>query len=179
VIRKGNEKIILRPEVVGHVFAPLHEDEVKYLGRLKDKTLNRAKEILAYEATRITHGETAARKAYMASVSHFGPADPAGQVETSSAIRSITVNAAASVPVYTLPAAQTAPEIPAIDLFVLSGLAKSKSEARRLISQGGGYIGDERIAGLETMISQDDLTGAGIILRAGKKRVIRIKTPGG
>ncbi len=158
-------------------FLPI--EEVKRLGNLKDKALNRAKEILAYEATRITHGETAARKAYMASVGHFGQADPTGSVETSSTIRSITINVGASVPVYLLPAAQTAPEIPAIDLFVLSGLAKSKSEARRLIGQGGGYIGDERISGVETTILQDDLTGEGIVLRAGKKRVIRIKIQGG
>ena len=89
------------------------------------------------------------------------------------------ISTEASVPVYTLPVAQTASEIPAIDLFVLSGLAKSKSEARRLIGQGGGYIGDERIAGLETTISRNALTGEGITLRAGKKRVIRIKIQGG
>jgi len=156
-------------------FTLLPMDEVRRLGCLKDKALNRAKEILAYEATRITHGEAAAREAYSASVRHFGQADPSGLIETSSEICSLIVNTGSTIPIYTLTDEQKIPEIAVVDLFVFCGLTKSKSEARRLIQQGGGYIGDGRINGTDVMVPLDDLAGEGIILRAGKKRVIRIK----
>ncbi|MBW1659378.1 MAG: tyrosine--tRNA ligase, partial [Deltaproteobacteria bacterium] len=66
-----------------------------------------------------------------------------------------------------------------VDLFVLGGLTKSKSEARRLIKQGGGYLGDKRIEGIDTTIDLTALAGEGITLRAGKKRVVKIKIGGG
>lgn len=161
------------------LFTFLPIGEVKYLGALKDRALNRAKEILAFEATRITHGETAAREAYLASIKQFGSADPEGEIKTSSSIRSIKMDMGASIPVFYYPYSQKSIEIPVVDLFVFGGLAKTKSEARRLVKQGGGYIGDERIASIDTTVPQDLLENGGIILRAGKKRVVRIETKGG
>jgi len=161
------------------LFTFLPMDEVRRLGNLKDKALNRAKEILAFEATRITHGDAAAKEAYLASINQFGSADPKGKIKTLSAIQSIGLDQGASIPTCYYPDAQKSKGIPVIDLFLLSGLAKTKSEARRLIKQGGGYIGNDRIPSIEAMVSRDALSGGGIILRAGKKRVVRIKTEGG
>jgi len=64
--------------------------------------------------------------------------------------------------------------IPAYELFALVGLTFSKSEARRLISQGGGYLNGERIESFEKMITLDDVREGSIILRAGKKRFHRV-----
>ena len=157
------------------LFTLLPMDEVRRLGKLRDRALNRAKEILAFEATRLTHGEAAAKEAYLAAVKQFGSADPKGEIKTSSSIRSTEMDPVASIPTLSYPGAGRSDEIPLVDLFVFSGLVRSKSEARRLIKQGGGYINKERIKGSDATISRDALTGEGIVLRAGKKRVIRIK----
>ncbi len=155
------------------LFTLLPMDEVKRLGSLKDRALNRAKEILAFEATRITHGEAAAKKAYLAAIRQFGAADPGGKIETSSSIRTIGMDPEASIPTFTY--AEAKEEVPLVELFVLGGLAKSKSEARRLIKQGGGYLDDKRIQHVEASVPLRALTGTGVILRAGKKRVVRIR----
>ncbi len=158
------------------LFTFLPMEEVERLGGLKDKDLNRAKEILAFEATRITHGEAAAKEAYQAAIRQFGSADPEGRIETSSIIRSVAMDREASIPVcYYAPDEGEGSEVPVVDLFVLGGLAKSKSEARRLIKQGGGYLNDERIEGIDATIVLESLKGEGVTLRAGKKRVVRIK----
>ena len=156
------------------LFTLLPMEEVRRLGALKDRALNRAKEILAFEATRITHGEPAAREAYLAAIRQFGAADPEGTVATSSSIRAIGGRADADIPTVTFPVEAPLQEIPVVDLFVFSGLTKSKSEARRLIQQGGGYINDERVTDIGGTVSLTSLKGKGIILRAGKKRVTRI-----
>jgi tyrosyl-tRNA synthetase len=162
------------------LFTLLPMEEVERLGSLKDKDLNRAKEILAFEATRITHGEAAAKEAYLAAIRQFGSADPEGRIETSSIIRSVAMDREASIPVcYYAPDEGEGSEVPVVDLFVSGGLAKSKSEARRLIKQGGGYLGDKRIEGIDTTVDLAALAGDGITLRAGKKRVVKIKIGGG
>ncbi len=157
------------------LFTLLPMDEVRRLGSLKDKALNRAKEILAYEATRITHGEQAAREAYLAATRQFGAADPEGTIETSSTIRAISDTVNVAIPTWILPHPEQHTDISLVDLFVSCGLVKSKSEARRLIRQGGGYLNDKRIAETEATIPVTALKGDGITLRAGKKRVMRIK----
>ena len=61
-----------------------------------------------------------------------------------------------------------------IDLFMMVNLVSSKSEARRLIQQGGCYINDKRVETIELRIDLSFSDGNGIILRAGKKRYHRI-----
>ncbi len=157
------------------LFTFLPMDEVRRLGGLKDRDLNRAKEILAFEATRITHGETAAKEAYLAAIRQFGSADPEGKIETSSAIRNVAMDRDASIPICYFRPEGSREEIPVVDLFVAGGLAKSKSEARRLIRQGGAYLSGQRIGNIEATVSAKALAGEGVVLRAGKKRVVRIK----
>ena len=158
------------------LFTLLPMDEVRRLGALKDRALNRAKEILAYEATRITHGEIAAKDAYLASIQQFGPADPEGEIKTSSSIHTIKIDQSASIPTVTYPGTNQKDKITLVELLVFSGLVKSRSEARRLIRQGGGYLNNERITSLDATVPRQALAGEGITLRAGKKRVIRIRT---
>jgi len=157
------------------LFTLLPMEEVHRLGTLNDKALNRAKEILAFEATRITHGESAAREAYLAAIRQFGAADPEGAIETSSAIRNVTDRVKAAIPSWTLPSTEQRQEIPLVELFVSCGLAKSKSEARRLIRQGGGYVNGQRVTETDAVVSVTILRGDGIVLRAGKKRMMQIK----
>ena len=63
-----------------------------------------------------------------------------------------------------------------MDLFVSAGLTRSKSDARRLVQQGGAYVNDEPVQDIEALITDADLEHGEILLRAGKKRFHRIVT---
>jgi tyrosyl-tRNA synthetase len=162
------------------LFTFLPRDECARLGALPGHLLNRAKEILAYEVTALCHGAGEAGKAYLASLSAFGTADPGGEVATSSAVRDVA------------PGDGPGPQLPAIDirrteleamdlagLFARAGLASSKSEARRLIRQGGAYLGEAQLpAGDEgrPLSGMPWLSEGSVTLRVGKKRhrVVRV-----
>ncbi len=64
--------------------------------------------------------------------------------------------------------------IPAYVLFKKAGLCKSRGDARRLISQGGGYLNDIRIDKFDRIIGPKDLLNDSILLRGGKKRYLRV-----
>ena len=78
------------------------------------------------------------------------------------------------MPTTSIPAKQLAAGVSPIDLFAAVGLSRSKSEARRLLEQGGMYVNDQRIESLEHELDEADLTPEGILLRAGKKKYHRI-----
>ena len=157
------------------LFTFLPMDEVRRLGGLEGNLINRAKEILAFEATAINHGREEASKAYLASVKTFGSADPEGVVETSSLIAELKVDREEELPTLTLPLAELdSGNLTVLDLFVLSGLSKGKGEARRLVRQGGAYVNDQRIDDEIKIFSRPDLKDDAFILRAGKKRYHRI-----
>ena len=63
---------------------------------------------------------------------------------------------------------------PAYILFEETGLCKTRSEARRLLSQGGGYIGGERIQAFDQIIDSGNFTDNSLLIRAGKKKYMRI-----
>ena len=150
-------------------FTFLHVDEIEALASLKPPLLNRAKEILAYEATRITHGEEQARSAYLASVEKFGESDPSRRVETSSSILRCE-GAQAAHPSIEIAKKTIIEGMSVIDAFVVSGLCSSKGEARRLIRQGGAYIGPKRVEDESVVLVEDDFVEGALELRAGKKR---------
>jgi tyrosyl-tRNA synthetase len=131
---------------------------VQRLGRQQGAALNEAKEVLATEVTAIVHGRDAADKARRAARSAFGGAG----------------DGAADIPTTRLPAERLRAGMLAIDLFAEVGLVKSKSEARRLIKQGGARVGGQRVVDFEHRIGLDDLDGGAVLLRAGKKRVHRV-----
>ncbi|MBW1708699.1 MAG: tyrosine--tRNA ligase [Deltaproteobacteria bacterium] len=156
------------------LFTFLPMDEVKNLEAQEGSLINRSKEILAYEATAVTHGHEAARDAYIASVKAFGQADPEGLVKTSSQIANIKLEAQADLPTTSITSEELKNYPTATDLFVFAGLTKSKSDARRLIRGGGGYINDQRVEKEDQAFTSNDLKDSALLLRAGKKRYHRI-----
>ena len=149
-------------------------DEINRLDQLEAPLINRAKEILAYEATSITHGKDAAEKAYKASVKQFGPADPKGQIATSSDVSKIALDFTEDLPTIKLKMAELDAGIGVIKLFVDSGLCKTNSDARRLVQQGGAYINDEACSDAYAIVTKDALKDNEALLRAGKKRYKRV-----
>jgi tyrosyl-tRNA synthetase len=154
-------------------FTYLPMNEVKELAALKPPLLNRAKEILAFEATSINHGEDAARKAYHASIEKFGEADPNRTVLTSSGILSLGSGIAES-PSIMVDRKKITKGFTVVEAFVVSGLAESRGEARRLIRQGGAYIEGKRVDGDAISLSESDFKNGELNLRAGRKRHMRL-----
>ncbi len=141
------------------IFTFLSVEEIKKLGRLKGAEIKHAKEILAYEATKILHGEKAAKKVSDASRALFGKEK--GRKDL--------------IPTYYLNKEQVEIGIPAFRIFVMSGLASTASSATRLIEQGGGYLNEKRIIDPRSKITSDDFKRDEVLLRAGKKKYQRIK----
>jgi tyrosyl-tRNA synthetase len=141
------------------LFTFLSMERVRELGRLKGAEIRQAKEMLAFEVTQLIHGQDAAAAAREASRKLFGK----GVVSD-------------AVPTTELAAAELAAGIAAPELFQRAGLCRSRSEARRLIEQGGAYVNDKPVGSVEDVISTNHLAGGAILLRAGKKRYHRIVT---
>ncbi|MBO7741560.1 MAG: tyrosine--tRNA ligase [Victivallales bacterium] len=152
-------------------FTALPMEEARRLGSLPSPEINRAKEILAYEATALVHGHEAAAAAYVAAGSQFGFADPEGKIPTSSAVAAITQEAAAqAIPSITISAAELEAGVGILTLMVKAGLCASNGDARRLVTGGGCYIGEERITDPRMTVTPAIFNGAAeIMLRAGKK----------
>jgi tyrosyl-tRNA synthetase len=138
-----------------YTFLPL--EEIAGLGALEGAELRRAKEVLAYEVTRLTHGQQEADQARETSRALFGGGA-----------------APADVPTTALPAAELAAGLAVTELFERVGLVKSRSEARRLIQQGGAYLGDAQVAAVDAVVTAADVPADGLLLRAGKKRYHRV-----
>ena len=126
-----------------------------------------AQKQLAFEVTKIVHGEAAAKKAKSDSEQMF--AAERGAMDLSRLDPAITTE---------LKKAELAVGLALVDALIKTGLCKSKSEARRLIGQGGVYVNDERIQDQNYTLSPKDLAQNAIILRTGKKnyRVLLIKS---
>jgi len=137
-----------------YTFLPL--DEIAQLTSVEGAALRDAKEVLAYEATRITHGDAAANDARQRSRELFGE------------------GAAEAAPTTQLDAGQLPAMIAVTELFCLAGLTRTRSEARRLIEQGGASIDGEPIVDANQVCGRKRLTGPGVLLRAGKKRFQRV-----
>jgi tyrosyl-tRNA synthetase len=132
-------------------------EEITRLSALQGAELRQAKEVLAFEATKLTHGEDEARKARDAAHALFeGTGELVGVPETA------------------IPQVRLAVGVPAVDLLVETGLAASKSAARRLIQQGGASLNDTRIPNLEAVVTSADLHDGALLLRAGKKHYHRV-----
>ncbi len=158
-------------------FTFLPVSEIKYLAQLQESGINRAKEILAYEVTALVHGQKAAATAYKTAVSRFGSADPELKIETSSKVRDISLQAAEeNLPSLELDQAELETGMTLVDLFIKTGLVKSKGQTRRLIEQGGAYLNDVRI-GKDRPIAPNDFKENIITLRAGKKRYFQVRLP--
>ncbi len=139
-------------------FTFLPMDEVRRLGNLEHEAIREAKEVLAYEVTQLAHGKTEAEKAQAASRAAFG----GGSLDK------------AEMPTSEIAIERLNSGIPIMTLFHEIGLANSRSEARRLIQQGGAYINEKQYRAIDMIIGADLLEENALLLRAGKKRYHRI-----
>ena len=138
-------------------FLPL--EQIDEMDKWEGSQLNTAKEILAFELTKLVHGEEKAKKAQDAAKALFvGGGDMS------------------NVPTTTLTADNlTDGSIGILDLMVTCKLAPSKKEARRLVEQGGVTVNDEKVSDVNTRYTADDLSGDGIMVRKGKKVYHRVQ----
>lgn len=140
------------------LFTFLSAEEISPYEKLTGAELKSAKKLLAFEATKITHGEQAAKDSAEAASQLFGVSDG--------------LNSSA-VPTKEIDGSILAKGITVADLFKLAGLAKGTSEARRLADQGGAYVNSKRVA-FDQIVNESSLVDGSILLRQGKKRYCRI-----
>jgi tyrosyl-tRNA synthetase len=160
-------------------FTFLPMEEIGAVEGLQGADLNLVKTILAYEVTKITHGEAAAGAAQVESEEIFGARTIPDDLLPSSGVRrqaeSAAEGAAAGMPATTIASSRLRQGIPAFELFAEVGLCSSRGEARRLIKQGGGYINGKRIQEFDDRATLEHLEKGEILLRAGKKKYHRIQ----
>ena len=131
-------------------FLPL--EKIDAMANWEGSQLNEAKSILAYELTKLVHGQEEADKAQAAAKALFGGGSDDSDMPT-------TVLAAEQL---------TDGAIAILDLLLACKLAPSKSEARRLVQQGGVFVNDEKVPTIDVKFTADDLK-AGLKIRKGKK----------
>ncbi|MDF2987415.1 MAG: tyrosyl-tRNA synthetase [Eubacterium sp.] len=137
-------------------FLPM--EEVRRLGALTDAGINQAKAILAYEVTKIVHGEAEALKAKDAAEAIFGGK---GNSE--------------NIPFIEVKAAELEAGIKITDLLTLAELTPSKSEARRAVLQGGVALNENKITSFDYTVGTGDLVDGEMMLQKGKKSFVKIK----
>ena len=158
------------------LFTFLPMEEVRSVANLEGADLNAAKSVLAFEATRLAHGEAEANNAYRSALSMFGARQlPINLLPSSSIPREAISADDQTVPQIEMSADDFKDGIPCFKLFHQVGLADSSGAARRLIQQGGGYVNGRRITTFDEMITSNDIKDMEILLRAGKKHFFKIR----
>lgn len=158
------------------LFTFLPIDEINQTKTLDGADINSAKAILAFEATKLVHGEAEAVKAYEASAGMFGLKRLPDEILPSSTIpRQAQKTDDTSVPSAYVDITELEAGIPVFKLYHSAGLAESGSAARRLISQGGAYINGNRVESDNYVVTASDMEDNEIVLRAGKKKFCKIK----
>ena len=131
-------------------------DEVHRLASLKDAAINEAKKVLAYEVTKLVHGEEEARKAQAATEALFG-----GGADLS------------NVPTIVITAAEMSAKV--IDVLTAAKVFSSKREARQMITQGGLTVKEEILKDPEASLSADMFDAdKSLLIRKGKKKYYRL-----
>ena len=135
-------------------FLPL--EEIDAMDKWEGSELNKAKEILAFELTKLVHGEEEAVKAQNAAKAFFG-AGPEAEIPTTELEDADFGENGADI----------------ISILVKAELVKNRSEGRRAVEQGGVVAGDEKVADVHRSFTKDEI-GDGIIVRKGKKSFRKI-----
>ena len=136
-------------------FLPL--EQIDEMDKWEGSQLNEAKEILAYELTKLVHGEEEAAKAKESSRALFSQGN------------------AADMPTATLTADDLVDgAIDILSILQKSGLAASRSEARRNVEQGGVSVDGEQVKDIKTSYTADQLSGEGIVVKRGKKNFRKV-----
>jgi tyrosyl-tRNA synthetase len=132
-------------------FLPL--EEIAEYEKLSGSALNQAKEKLAFEVTKLIHGQGEAEKAQAAAKSLFSGAGAGGSVPATVLAEGDFAGSAIDI----------------VTALVKTGLAKSRGEARRLVDQGGVFADDEKVGSIAFSIPREALEKAPVMLRKGKK----------
>jgi len=136
-------------------FLPL--SQIEEMATWKDARINEAKKILAYEVTKLVHGEEEAEKAKSASEALFGGG---GSTE--------------NMPTAKIKASEVENGIHVLELLAGTGILPSKSEGKRLIHQGGLTVNNEKVESIDRVITKADFKDGEMIIRRGKKSYHRI-----
>ena len=139
-------------------FTFLPMDDVRRLGQAQGAELNEAKRTLAFEATKLCHGEEAAAKAKTDSAALFAGAS--GDLS--------------AIPCTEMERALFVQGVPFVDLLVRTGLAESKNAARRLIQGAGAYLNNQPVSDANLTVMEAAVENGAILLRQGKKKYHRI-----
>ncbi len=137
-------------------FLPL--EEIDAMDKWEGAELNKAKEILAYELTKLVHGEEEAVKAQESARALFSGAGTT-DMPTFEITEDMLLDG----------------KIDILGILAQSGLCGSRSEARRAVEQGGVTVEDNKVTDVKTLYTPEDLAGDGIVVRRGKKSYKRIK----
>ena len=137
-------------------FLPL--DQIEEMDTWKDARLNDAKDILAFELTKMVHGEDEAQKAREAAKALFSSGGDSAHIPTFTVEENNFKEGRIGI----------------IELLTLTGLCTSKGDARRNIEQGGVEAAGERVKDITLSFSKEDLQGSGIMLKRGKKKFFRV-----
>lgn len=140
-------------------FLPM--DEVRRLGALQGSEINEAKKVLAFEVTKLVHGEEEAQKAANAAAALFGGGAMGG-----------------SVPTTEVTAEQLAADARLTTILTMVGLAKSNSAARKLVEQNAVSINDQKVTDVNYALRAEDIPADGLMIRSGKKNYHRIMLKG-
>ena len=138
-------------------FLPL--EQIDEMADWKGEKLNEAKEILAFELTKLVHSEAEAEKAREASRALFSGAGDVEHMPTTELTNDDLGGG----------------QIDVLSLLVKCGLAASKGEARRLVQQGGVTVNDQKINSIDAAFGCEQFTGDGVVIRKGKKVFHRVK----
>ena len=137
-------------------FLPL--EQIDEMSAWKDQQLNRAKEILAFELTKMVHGEEEAKKAEESAKALFAGGGAAAE----------------NIPTTVLSADEFSDgKIDILSLLVKTGLCTSRGDARRNVQQGGVFAGEEKVDSIDRSFTAEEL-GEGLTLRRGKKNYNRV-----
>lgn len=140
------------------LFTLLPLEEIEKFAKFQGEELNEAKKILAFEVTQLAHGSEKAKQA----------------VEATKQLREQSGSDDSLVPTFRIPLAELQSGIPACILFERTGLCKSKSEAKRLLQQKGGYLNETVVEDPNFLINATHLQNQSLLLRSGKKKFLRI-----
>ena len=132
-------------------FLPL--EQIDEMDKWEGSQLNKAKELLAYELTKLVHGEEEANKAETAARALFGGAGDSADMPTTELTDADFENGSINI----------------LSLLVAAGLCPSRGEARRLVQQGGVAVNDEKVDSIDAAFARELFAGDGVIVRKGKK----------
>ncbi len=131
-------------------FLPL--EQIDEMAGWKDSQLNKAKEVLAFELTRMVHGEEEANKAQEGARALFSAGGNTANMPTTQLAESDLTDG----------------QIGILDMLVKTGLASSKGEGRRLVQQGGVTVNEEKVADISASFAESQLN-EGLVIKKGKK----------